>query len=86
MVFCGAVLPPDAGPAEVDRALAPWPDVARCGTGAYLNFHGAATSDDLRAAYPAETYERLVAVKRSYDRDNTFALNHNIAPDLEPVR
>ncbi|UPK74167.1 FAD-binding oxidoreductase [Nocardioidaceae bacterium SCSIO 66511] len=80
MVFCGAVLPADATEADVDRALVPWPAVARWGTGAYLNFHGSATSADLRAAYPNETYERLAAVKRAYDPDNTFSRNHNIVP------
>ncbi|UYM06384.1 FAD-binding oxidoreductase [Solicola gregarius] len=80
MVFCGAVLAADATQTDVDRALAPWPDVERRGNGAYLNFHGSGTPDDVLAAYPGETYERLVAVKRAYDAENTFALNHNISP------
>lgn len=84
MVFCGAVLAADATRDDVDRALAPWAGVERCGSGAYLNFHGSATPEDLLAAYPGETYERLAEVKRSYDPDNTFARNHNIAPNAEP--
>ena len=82
MVFCGAVLAADASQADVDRALESWPAVARRGSGAYLNFHGSATLDDLLAAYPA--YERLAEVKRRYDPDNTFALNHNIVPSVAP--
>ena len=80
MVFCGAVLPTDATEDDVDRALVPWSGVERCGVGAYLNFHGSATPDDLLAAYPADTYDRLSAVKSLYDPDNTFARNHNIPP------
>ena len=45
-----------------------------------LNFQGSATASDLAAAYPPATYARLAAVKRVYDPDNRFALNHNIRP------
>jgi FAD/FMN-containing dehydrogenase len=31
-------------------------------------------------AYPAGTYERLVAVKQQYDPANLFRSNHNIVP------
>ena len=34
----------------------------------------------IRAAYPGETWDRLVDVKRRYDPTNLFRLNHNIAP------
>lgn len=81
MVFCGAMLAADAAQSEVDRALEPWPSVARRGSGAYLNFHGSATLDDLLAAYPA--YERLAEVKRAYDPENVFARNHNIVPGAD---
>ena len=50
------------------------------GTGTYINFQGSATAADLAAAYPPATYARLAGVKRAYDPDNRFALNHNIAP------
>ena len=37
----------------------------------------------LRASFGDDKYERLVAIKTSYDPGNVFALNPNIAP--QPV-
>jgi FAD/FMN-containing dehydrogenase len=48
--------------------------------GAYVNFLGDEGEDRIRAAYPSETWERLVAVKRRYDPTNLFRLNQNIPP------
>ena len=47
---------------------------------AYVNFMGDEGSARVRAAYGAETYDRLVALKRAYDPDNLLRLNQNIAP------
>jgi FAD/FMN-containing dehydrogenase len=50
------------------------------GTGRWLNYLGDdQTEDAIRAAY-GPNYERLRDVKRRYDPDNVFHLNHNIAP------
>jgi FAD/FMN-containing dehydrogenase len=50
------------------------------GTGRWLNYLGDDQADDaIRAAY-GPNYDRLVEVKRKYDPDNVFHLNHNIAP------
>ena len=49
-------------------------------TGAYVNFLGDEGAGRVRAAYPGETWERLVAVKRRYDPTNLFRLNQNIPP------
>jgi FAD/FMN-containing dehydrogenase len=50
------------------------------GTGRWLNYLGDDQAEDaIRAAY-GPNYERLREVKRRYDPDNVFHLNHNIAP------
>lgn len=45
----------------------------------YVNNLGDEGQDRVRAAYGAN-YPRLVEVKRTYDGDNLFRLNQNIAP------
>ena len=50
------------------------------GTGRWLNYLGDDQAEDaIRAAY-GPNYDRLVEVKRKYDPDNVFHLNHNIVP------
>ena len=55
------------------RALDPW------GTGAYVNVIGDA--GEVRRAYRDSKFEKLIEVKRAWDPDNVFHLNHNIRPD-----
>jgi FAD/FMN-containing dehydrogenase len=55
------------------RALDPW------GTGAYVNVIGDA--GEVRRAYRDAKFARLVEIKRAWDPDNAFHLNHNIRPD-----
>ena len=43
-------------------------------------FLGSDTEADLAALWPAATRERLVAVKRAWDPDNTFRRNFNVSP------
>jgi FAD/FMN-containing dehydrogenase len=50
------------------------------GHGAYVNFLGDEGPERIRAAYPGETWDRLVAVKRRYDPTNLFRRNQNIPP------
>ena len=60
---------------DVRAAVAPW------ATGAvYLNFIGEEGEDRLRAGFGDAAYRRLARVKRDYDPDNVFHLNHNIRP------
>jgi FAD/FMN-containing dehydrogenase len=50
------------------------------GEGRWLNYLGDDQAEDaIRAAY-GPNFERLREVKRRYDPDNVFHLNHNIAP------
>jgi FAD/FMN-containing dehydrogenase len=37
--------------------------------------------EETRAIYGDEKLARLTALKRSWDPDNVFRLNHNITPD-----
>jgi len=48
--------------------------------GAYVNFLSSEGEERVRAAYGAETYRRLVALKDEYDPDNVFRLNQNVRP------
>ena len=51
--------------------------------GQYVNFLGHEETDaraKALAAYGPAKYERLVAVKRTYDPGNLFRINHNISP------
>jgi Berberine and berberine like len=34
----------------------------------------------IRSAYAPATYRRLAAIKRAWDPENIFRINHNIAP------
>ncbi len=69
---------------EAERHLA-W---ARCfqralhpfvASGVYINFLGETGEEQVRASYRAN-YERLVALKNTYDPTNFFHLNQNIKP------
>lgn len=46
----------------------------------YLNFIGDEGADRVVSGFGAEHYKRLVQVKREYDPQNLFHLNHNIPP------
>ena len=72
-------------PADTDANIAWTKDTfaalqPQFGTGRWLNYLGDDQANDaIRAAY-GPNYDRLVEVKRRYDPDNVFHLNHNIAP------
>jgi FAD/FMN-containing dehydrogenase len=71
---------PDEASAHTAWARAVIDAGAGASTGrAYVNFLG--DSDQARSAYGADTYARLVALKRAYDPTNVFRLNQNIDPD-----
>jgi FAD/FMN-containing dehydrogenase len=71
-------------PAETDTHRA-WVSgfadaLATNGAGGYVGFLDEVDEETLRAAYPGGAWERLRGLKRRYDPDNLFHLNHNIPP------
>jgi FAD/FMN-containing dehydrogenase len=56
-------------------ALRPWHE------GVYVNFLGNEGVERVRQSYGSEKYDRLQALKRTYDPDNFFRLNQNIPPN-----
>ena len=74
-----------ANPADTDENLTWGRDFAAAlepySTGqTYVNFIGDTGPDRVRAAYPPDTYARLVQVKDRYDPENVFHLNQNVMP------
>lgn len=47
---------------------------------AYLNYISDSEELRLKLAYGQENYDRLAVIKRKYDPDNFFHMNHNIRP------
>jgi FAD/FMN-containing dehydrogenase len=60
-----------------------WKDIVPYTRGVYVNHLAEDEPERLTAAY-GPNYERLVAVKNTYDPDNIFRVNHNIQPRLGP--
>jgi FAD/FMN-containing dehydrogenase len=54
--------------------------LGRDGAGGYVGFLGEEDEETVRAAYPGATWDRLRELKRRYDPENLFRLNHNIPP------
>ena len=57
-----------------------WTALAPYHQGVYVNFLGP-DEDRVREAYGEAKYDRLKALKRTWDPDNLFRLNQNIRPD-----
>jgi FAD/FMN-containing dehydrogenase len=64
----------DAWAADLAAAL------GRDGSGSYVGFLGEEDEATIRAAYPGATWDRLRELKRRYDPENVFRVNHNIPP------
>jgi FAD/FMN-containing dehydrogenase len=71
----------DAGETETHAAWAAGlaDALGKDGVG-YVGFLGEEDEESLRDAYPGGNWERLRGLKRRYDPDNLFHLNHNIPP------
>ena len=68
---------------NLDWARAFWADMKHHSNGrAYLNFVGLGEEGEelVRTSYGAANYDRLVALKTTYDPTNLFRLNQNIKP------
>ena len=78
----------EAGQAHLHRAWARtfWTAMQPfASSGVYVNFLGNEGEERVRAAYGVN-YERLVALKNTYDPTNFFSLNQNIRPTLSKPR
>ncbi|HEX6934890.1 MAG TPA: FAD-binding oxidoreductase [Actinomycetes bacterium] len=51
----------------------------------YVNFLGDEGPERVRAAYPGATWDRLAAVKSTYDPENVFRRNQNVPPASVPA-
>lgn len=80
LVVSAAFLPADAPEDQIAEARAVWRTIGDQGIGSYAGFLGSDTAEDIAALWPAETLERLRQVKRTWDPDNTFRRNFNVAP------
>jgi len=58
-----------------------WAALNQGDDGAYVNFLSDEGQQRVRAAYPRETWDRLVEAKRRYDPTNLFRLNQNVPPE-----
>jgi FAD/FMN-containing dehydrogenase len=61
---------------DIRTDLYPWSSGA-----VYLNFIGDEGEDRIIAGFGRDNYTKLAKVKKHYDPDNLFHLNHNIKPD-----
>jgi FAD/FMN-containing dehydrogenase len=71
---------PHERPQHEDWASSFGAELQRGPSGAYVGFLGDDGQARIREAYPHGAYDRLVEVKRRYDPDNLFRLNHNVDP------
>lgn len=80
LVVSAAFLPPDTTEDQIAGARAVWRTIGDQGVGSYAGFLGSDTAEDIAALWPAETLARLRQVKRTWDPENTFRRNFNVAP------
>ena len=70
---------PDEDGRHIDWARTFWKEAERFTRGVYSNHLDTDDGTRVRAAY-GQNYERLALIKRTYDPENLFRINHNIAP------
>ncbi len=77
----GNSLAADGFDAERQWARDYWSALGPHHTSVYVNFLMEEGQERIRQAYGAEKYDRLKALKRTFDPTNFFRLNQNIVPD-----
>lgn len=80
LIVSAAFLPADAAEEQIVGARTVWRTIGDHGIGSYAGFLGSDTAEDIAALWPTDTLERLREVKRSWDPENRFRRNFNIAP------
>ena len=80
LVVSAAFMAADAPADLIEGARSVWRTIGDQGIGSYSGFLGSNSPDDIAALWPEQTLERLREVKRSWDPDNVFRRNFNVAP------
>ena len=89
-LFASACSRPDLAPLFDEQlttlvdAMAPWAQDEMMPN--LLSARQGTTPEDLRAVYGPQRYDRLAAIKKRYDPDNLFRVNHNIVPSEDCTR
>jgi hypothetical protein len=78
-VFIGSFLPLDATADAIEERASHWSAAGPYVTGTYGNFRQNSNAEIVERMYPGSTGERLLAVKREWDPENVFRVNHNLA-------
>jgi hypothetical protein len=77
----GNSMTPEGFETEREWARSYWSALEPHHTSVYVNFLMEEGEERIRLAYGAAKYDRLKALKRTYDPTNLFRLNQNISPD-----
>ncbi len=80
LIICPTFVPLEATPEMKANALGVWNKIAAFTDGGYINFFSE-HDENIYRMYPKPTYNRLAAVKKSYDPQNFFSQNFNIKPN-----
>ena len=80
LIVSAAFVTPESTDADHEHARTVWRTIGDQGIGSYSGFLGSDSAEDIAAIWPPETMERLRQVKRTWDPENLFRRNFNIAP------
>ena len=80
LLFAAAVLPFDVDAQIRQRILDQWTELPGPRVGTFSTFISRTGPEILAELYPPSTLERLREIKRTWDPNNLFRLNQNVAP------